>query len=209
MVSLCYVYKPKTNGSRTKKLNDDEQTNKFGPLYGGKSTGFHRRMISVVVFSYSETVESMLVDYPITEMGSLDDYSDAAPQGKSMRGNFITTFLLHVAQCIIFNQTNRVKTILISDALLKSFYSRLVFKVIKDFATSTNFEKARRQFHYETGKSKADQKKLLAYNVYTPSHDVLHFFMMIKLTSIYIKMCSEIYMLIQHQKLGFRINILR
>ena len=63
-------------------------------------------------------------------MGLLDSYSDAAPQGKSMRGNGITTFLLHVAQCIIFNQTNRVKTILIADASLKSFYSRLGFKVM-------------------------------------------------------------------------------
>ena len=38
-------------------------------------------------------------------------------------------------------------------------YSRLGFKVIEDFATSTNFEEARRKFHYETGKFKADQKK--------------------------------------------------
>ena len=65
-------------------------------------------MISVVVVYYSETIESMLVDYAVTEMGFLDDYSDAAPQGKSIRWNGITTFLLHVAQCIIFNQTNRV-----------------------------------------------------------------------------------------------------
>ena len=94
-------------------------------------------------------------------MGSLDDYSDAAPQGKIMRGNSITTFLLHVSQFIIFNQTNRVKTTLIAKAQLKSFYSRLGFKVIKDFATSTNFEEARSQFHYETGKSKAYQKKTI------------------------------------------------
>ena len=65
-------------------------------------------MISVVVFSYSETLESMLVEYTATEMGSLDDYSDAAPKGKGSRGNGITTFLLHVAQCIISNQINRV-----------------------------------------------------------------------------------------------------
>ena len=48
-----------------------------------------------------------LVDYAATEMGFLDDYSDAAPQCKSMRGNDITTFLLHVAQCTIFNIKNR------------------------------------------------------------------------------------------------------
>ena len=97
----------------------------------------------------------MLVEYTATEMGFLHDFSDADTNHKSIRGNGITTFLLHVAQCIIFNQTNRVKTIIISDASLKSFYSRLGFKVIKDFATSTNFEEARSRFHYETGKSKA------------------------------------------------------
>ena len=90
-------------------------------------------------------------------MGFLDDYLDADPNHKSIRGNGITTFLLHVAQCIIFNQTNRVKKILIADALLRSFYSRLGFKVIKDFATSANFEEARRRFHYEIGKYKAYQ----------------------------------------------------
>ena len=39
---------------------------------------------------------------------------------------------------------------------------------------------------------KQTRKKLSAYSAYIPSHDVLHFFMTIKLTSIYIKMCSEI-----------------
>ena len=33
--------------------------------------------------------------------------------------------------------------------------------VIKDFATSTTFEAARRRFHYDTGKSKADQAKTI------------------------------------------------
>ena len=76
-------------------------------------------MISVVVLSYSETLERMLVDYAATEIGSLDDYSDAAPQGKSIRGNGITTFIFHVALCIIFNKNNPVKTIVIDNALLK------------------------------------------------------------------------------------------
>ena len=124
----------------------------------------------------------MLVDYAATEMGFLDDYYDAAPKEKSIRENGITAFVLHFAQCLIFNKKNCVKTTLIADALLKSFYSRLGFKVTKDFATSINFEEARKRFCYETGISKADQKKILAYNVYTPSHDVLHFFMTIKLT---------------------------
>ena len=119
----------------------------MGPLYGGESTGFHHHMISVVVFSYSETLESMLVEYAATEVCFFDDYLDADPNHKSIRGNGITTFLLHVAQCIIFNQTNRVKTIHISDALLKSFYSRLGFKFIKYFATSTNFEEDCKRFN--------------------------------------------------------------
>ena len=63
-------------------------------------------MISVVVFSYSETLESMLVEYAAIEMGFLDDSSDADPNYKSIRGNGITTFLLHVTQCIIF-QSNK------------------------------------------------------------------------------------------------------
>ena len=99
-----YLYKPQTNASRTKNTDDDEQAYSFFPFCGGESTGFHLHMISVVVFSYSETLESMLVDYSVTEMGSLDDYSDADPQGKSMRGNSITTFILHVSQCITFHQ---------------------------------------------------------------------------------------------------------
>ena len=110
-------------------------------------------MISVVVFYYSETLESMLVEYAATEMGFLDDYSDADPNHKSIRRNGITTFLFHVAPCIIFNLTNCVKTILISNASLKSFYSRLGFTVIKYFATSTTFEADRSRFNYEKGKS--------------------------------------------------------
>ena len=47
-------------------MNEDKKAYKFGPLYGGESTGFHRRMISVVVFSYSETLEIMLVEYAAT-----------------------------------------------------------------------------------------------------------------------------------------------
>ena len=131
----------------------------------------------------------MLVEYTSTEMGFLDNDFDADPNQKSIRGNGITTFLLHIAQCIIFNLTNRVKVILIANASLKSFYSRLSFKVINYFSTSTNLEEAHRQFHYDTGKSKAEQKKTIGLHFYTPSQDVLHLSMMIKLTSIYIKMC--------------------
>ena len=69
-------------------------------------------MIPVVVFSYSETLKSMLVEYASTEMGFLDDYSDADSNQKIIRGNCITTFLLQVAQCIIFNQKNCLKKII-------------------------------------------------------------------------------------------------
>ena len=113
-------------------------------------------------------------------MGFLDNYSDADPNHKIIRGNGITTFLFHIAQCIIFNLTNHVKTIFIANVSLNTFYSRLDFMVIKDFVTSTTFDVACSRFHYETGKSKADQKKILAYSVYTPSKDVLHFFITIK-----------------------------
>ena len=72
-------------------------------------------MISVVMFSYSETLESMLADYADTEMGFLDCYSDADPNHKSIRGNGITAFFFHFAQCIIFCLTNSVKIILIAN----------------------------------------------------------------------------------------------
>ena len=103
----------------------------------------------------------MLIEYAASEMGFLDKYSDADPNRKSIGRNGITTFLFHVDQCIHFCLTNHVKTILIANFSLKTFYSRLGFSVIKYFATSTTFEAARRRFHYETGKSKADQKKTI------------------------------------------------
>ena len=156
LVTLYYVYKPKTDTPRTKNTKDDENAYKFGPKYGGEFTGFHRHMISVVVFFYSGTLKSMLVEYAATEMGFLDDYSDADPNHNSIRGNGITTYIFHVSQCIIFCLTNYVKTILIANASLKSFYSRLGFAVIKYFVTSTNFEPARSRFHYDKGKYKAE-----------------------------------------------------
>ena len=101
----------------------------------------------------------MLIEYAATEMRFLDYYSDADPNHKSIRGSGITTFLFHVSQCIIFNLTNHVKTILIANVSLKTFYSKLGFLVNKDFATSINFEAARRRFNYDTGKSEADEIK--------------------------------------------------
>ena len=93
-------------------------------------------------------------------MGSIDEYSDAAPQGKSMRVNGITKKKL---RCPIhnFQFKNCVNTTLIVDASLKSFYSSLGFKVIKDFANFPNFEEVCKRFHYESGKFNADQKKTI------------------------------------------------
>ena len=97
----------------------------------------------------------MLVDYVVTEMGCFDDYLDAAPSAKATRGNVITTFILHVYQCITFNKTIFVTEKLIAKAQLKSLYSRLGFKVIKDLAKYPYFEKTLKQFHYRSRKSKA------------------------------------------------------
>ena len=105
---LYYVYKPKKNASRTDITNYDKNAYKYVPTSGYESTGYHRHMISVVVFFYSNTLKIMLVDYKITEMDCFGDYLDASPRAKTMRGKNITTFLLHVSQCITFHQTNIV-----------------------------------------------------------------------------------------------------
>ena len=164
MVSLYFFHRPKKYASRTDITNDDQNAFSFAPTYGDDSTAFHRHMISVVVFLYSNTLKSMLVDYSVIEMGCFDDCFDAVPCAKTMRGNGITTFLLHVTQCITFNQTKFVTATLIVETSLKSLYSSLGFNIIKAFATSPNFEKSCKRFHYESGKSEALQKKELAYN---------------------------------------------
>ena len=97
----------------------------------------------------------MLVDYSITEMGCFDDYLDTSQRAKKIGGNGITTFILHVAKCITFNQTKSVTTTLIAKVSLKSLYSRLVFKIIKGFAASPNSEKSCNRFNCESGKYKA------------------------------------------------------
>ena len=133
----------------------------FGQTYGDESTGYHRHVISVVIFFYSNTLKSMFSDYTVTETIFFDDYSDAAPRAKTMRVNGITNFLLHVAQCITFRQTKFFTAALIDEASLKSFYSRLGFKVIKDFVTYPNFEEACKRFNYESGKSRALNKQTI------------------------------------------------
>ena len=96
-------------------------------------------------------------------MGCFDDYSDTSPQCKTMRGDGITTFLLHISQCITFNKSKFVTESFIEEALLKSFYSSLGYKDIKKFRTSPNFEKARKRFLYESGKPKKNWPTML-YN---------------------------------------------
>ena len=103
LVCLYIFYRPKKNEYRTNLTNYDKKTYAFAPTYGDGSTDFHRQMISVFVFYYSNKLQSVLVDYGVKRMGCFDDYSDAAPSAKTMRGNGITNFILHVSQCITFN----------------------------------------------------------------------------------------------------------
>ena len=76
-------------------------------------------MISVVVFLYSNKFKSMFVDYKVTEMVCFDGYLDADPRSKTMRGNGITKFILHVSQCINFRQIKFVTATLIAEEFLK------------------------------------------------------------------------------------------
>ena len=71
---------------------------------------------------------------------------------KKTRGNGITIFILHVAQCITFDQKTIVTATLIAKEFLKSLYSRLGFKFIKDFSTYPDFWKARKWFNHESEK---------------------------------------------------------
>ena len=70
-------------------------------------------------------------------------------------------FFCTLPNCVIFRQTSLVTETIISKESLKSFYSRLCFKVLKYFAASPNFEEARKRFDYESGKSKELQKKTI------------------------------------------------
>ena len=66
---------------------------------------------------------------------------------------------------------------LIAEAQLKSLYSRLGFKFIKDFSKYPNFEKARKRFHCDSGKSKALHKQTIGLQCYLtiPQSDkILH-----------------------------------
>ena len=104
--------------------NDDQKYYTFAPTYGDGSTSFHRHMISVVVFYYSNKLQSMLLGYAVTEMGCFDDYSDAAPRAKTMRGNGVTNFIFHVSQCITFNQF-----FCFSNSYCRGKFEVIIFKV--------------------------------------------------------------------------------
>ena len=104
LVCLHFAYRPNKNAYRTDLTNDYQKAHAFAPTFGDGSTGFHRHMISAVVIFYLNTLQSMLFYYAVTDMGCFDDYSDAAPRTKTMKGDGITTFILHFDQCITFNQ---------------------------------------------------------------------------------------------------------
>ena len=108
-----------------------------------------------------------------------------------------------------FPPKNIVPATPIAKAYLKSFYSRLGFKVIKDFANSPNFEEARKQFHFESGKSKEDQKKNIGLKCLQTTPRRVTFLHDDRINQNKLKNCSVIYMLFQHQKISSQINILK
>ena len=110
-----------------------------------------------------------------------------------MRRNGITIFLLHVAQCITFRQTNIFTATVIAKALLKSFYLKLAFKVILMISRHLPISK-RLVTDLITSQEnlKHSRKNQLAYNLIKPSHDVLQLFMTIEYTLMKIEMRSKI-----------------
>ena len=99
-------------------MNDDQKAYTFASTYGDRSTTFHRHMISVVVFFYSNKLQIVFVDYTVAEMVCFDYYLYAAPRVKTISRNGITTFLLRVDQCITFNQKKKFTATLIAEELL-------------------------------------------------------------------------------------------
>ena len=88
----------------------------FVPTYRDEYTAYHRHMISVVVFLYSNTHKRMLIGYAVTYMGFFDGYSDVAPRSKTIRLNGITDFLLRISRCITFHQIKLFTATLIPEA---------------------------------------------------------------------------------------------
>ena len=66
LVSLYIFYRPKKNASKVDIKNDVEHSCTFAQTYEYGSTAYHPHMISVDVFFYSNTLESMLVEYAVT-----------------------------------------------------------------------------------------------------------------------------------------------
>ena len=66
LVCLYFVYKHKKNASRTDIMDDDQKSYAFARTYGDVSTTFQRHIISVVLFSSSNKLQNMFVDYAVT-----------------------------------------------------------------------------------------------------------------------------------------------
>ena len=73
----------------------------------------------------------MLIKYAATEMGFLDDYFDADPNHKSIRGNGITTYFFHVSQCILFCIKILLKQYLLPIPHLRHFIQGWVSRLLK------------------------------------------------------------------------------
>ena len=85
--------------------NDDQEAYSFAPKNVDGSIAFHRHMISVVLFFYSNILQIILVDCVVIEMGCLDDYSDAAPCAKNNEGGG----LLLPFSCTVLNLSLSIK----------------------------------------------------------------------------------------------------
>ena len=128
------------------KKNYDQKAYAFAQTYWDGSTTFHCHMISVVLFSNSNTLQNILVDYAVTEMGCFDDYSDVGPRAKTMRGNGITTFPLHLAQCITFNQTSLLQQHLFPRHGWSSFIQGQFSRLLRTFHHILITERLARDF---------------------------------------------------------------
>ena len=53
----------------------------------------------------------------------------------TMMGHGLATLLMHVLQCITLRQTKRLSCTLIAEGVLRHFYQRYGFRIIKDFHT--------------------------------------------------------------------------
>ena len=84
---------------------------------------------------------------------------------QKMRANGITTFILHVSQCITFNKTKFVAATLIAEAPLKSLYSRLVSRWLKMLRHLLVSKRLANDFVMSKQNPKYFRNKKLAYNI--------------------------------------------